>query len=72
MINFLSCTVLPPRASKVDKTHKFDDISNLIQLFLMILYSVLIESKVVRNININNFELNDKPSKTDRFHSKSY
>ena len=25
MINFLFCTVLPPGASKVDQTHKFDD-----------------------------------------------
>ena len=25
MMNFLFCTVLPPAASKVDQTHKFDD-----------------------------------------------
>ena len=25
MKNFLFCTVLPPGASKVDQTHKFDD-----------------------------------------------
>ena len=25
MINFLFCTVLPPGASKVDQTHKFED-----------------------------------------------
>ena len=29
MINFLFCTVLPPRASKVDQTHKFDDFLDL-------------------------------------------
>ena len=25
MINFLFCTVLPPEASEIDQTHKFED-----------------------------------------------
>ena len=32
MINFLFCTVLPPGASKVDHTHKFDDFGQLWRL----------------------------------------
>ena len=55
MINFLFGTVLPIGASKVYQTHKFDDFKNLIQLFLMTPYSVLIEIEVVRNYVINNF-----------------
>ena len=51
--------VLPPGASKVYQTHKFDDFKNLIQLFLMTPYSVLIEIEVVRNYVINNFGLHD-------------
>ena len=50
MINFLFCTVLPMEASKIDQTHKFDDFKNLIQLYLMKPYSVLIEiSRTVQN-----------------------
>ena len=63
MINFLFCTVLPLGASKVDQTHKFDDFLNLIQLFSMTPYSVLIEIKVVRNYVINNFKLHDQLSR---------
>ena len=59
MINFLFCTVLPLGASKVDQTHKFDDFLNLIQLFLMTPYRVLIEIEVVRNYIMNNFKLHD-------------
>ena len=33
VINFLFCTVLPPGASKVDWTQKFDDVLNLTQFF---------------------------------------
>ena len=33
MINFLLCTVLPPGASEVDQTHKFDDFLDLTQSF---------------------------------------
>ena len=47
MMNFLFCTVLPLGAFKVDQTHKFDNFLNLIQLFPMTLYSVLVEIKVV-------------------------
>ena len=60
MINFLLCTVLPPGASKVDQTHKFDDFLNLIQLFSITPYSVLVEIKVVRNDILNNLYLHDK------------
>ena len=59
MIHFSFCTVLRPGAYKVDQTPKFDDFLNLIQLFPMTLYSVLIEMKVVRNYVINNFKLHD-------------
>ena len=60
MINFLICTVLPSGASIVDQTHKFDDFLNLIQLFPITPYSVLVEIKVVRNYVMNNFKLHDK------------
>ena len=60
MINFLFCTVLPPGASKAYQTHKFYDFENLIQLFLMTPYSVLIDIKVVRNDILNNLYLHDK------------
>ena len=60
MMNFLFCTVLPPGASKVDQTHKFDDFLNLIQLFPITPYSVLVEITVVRNYVMNNFKLHDK------------
>ena len=43
MINFLFYTVVPPGASKVDQTQKFDGFLNLTQLFIMTPYSVLIE-----------------------------
>ena len=50
MINFLFCTVLPPEASKVDQTRKFDDFLNLTQLFPIIPYSVLVEMNDVNNV----------------------
>ena len=71
MINFLICTFLPPGASKVDQTHKFDDFLNLIQLFPITPYSVLVEIKVVRNYVINNIKLHDQLSRIHSFHSKS-
>ena len=67
----LFCTVLPPGASKVDQTHTFDDFLNLIQLFSITPYSVLVEINVVRNYVINNFKLHDKLSRMHSFHSKS-
>ena len=33
IINFLFCTVLPPGASEVNKTHKLDDFIDLTQFF---------------------------------------
>ena len=54
MTNFLICTVLPSAASRVYRTHKFDDFLNLIQLFPITPYSVLIRIKVVRNYVMNN------------------
>ena len=60
MTNFLICTVLPSGASRVDQTHKFDDFLNLIHLFPITPYSVLVEIKVVRNYVMNNFKLHDK------------
>ena len=71
MINFLICTVLPSGTSIVDQTHKFDDFLNLIQLFPITPYSVLVRIKVVRNYVMNNFKLYDKLSRMHSFHSKS-
>ena len=34
MINIIFYTVLPPGATKVDRTHKFDDFSDFIQFIL--------------------------------------
>ena len=50
IINFLFCTVLPPRASKVDQTHKFDDFLDLTQFFQIWPDSVLIEMNDVNNV----------------------
>ena len=44
---------------------------NLIQLFLIARYRVLVEIKVVRNYVINHFELCDQLSRKRSFHSKS-
>ena len=33
IMKFLICTILPPGASKLDQTPKFDDFVNLIQVF---------------------------------------
>ena len=55
----LFCTVLPPGASNVDQTHKFDGFLNLIQLFPMTPYSVLVEMNDVTNVICNNFEYHD-------------
>ena len=51
MINFLFCTVLPPGASKVDQTHKFDDFLDFTQYLQIRQDSVLIKIEVVRTIN---------------------
>ena len=58
MKNFLFCTVLPPGASKVDQTRKFDDFLNLTQLFSMTPYSVLVGINNVNNVIYNNFVSN--------------
>ena len=55
MINFLFCTVLPPGASKVDQFHKFYDFLNLIQLFPMTSYSVLVEVTVQESLMLAKF-----------------
>ena len=59
MMNFLFCTVLPPESSNVDQTHIFDDFVNLIQLFPMTPYSVLVKMNDVTNVICNNFENHD-------------
>ena len=71
MTNFLSCTVLPPRASKVDQTDKFDHFLDLTQFFQIWLNSDLIEMNDVRNDVMNNFELDDQLSRIHSIHSKS-
>ena len=71
MINFLFCTVLLPRASKVDQTHKFDDFLNLIQLFPMTPYGVLVEMNDVNNFIYNNFVSHDQLLKMHRFLTRS-
>ena len=60
MINFLFCTVLPPGASKVDQTHKFDDFLDLPQFFHIWPESVLIGMNNVENVILNNFEYHDQ------------
>ena len=67
MINFLFCTVLPPRAFKFYRTHKFDDFLNLIQLFPITPYSVLFEKNDVNNVIYNIFEEHDQLPKMHRF-----
>ena len=47
------------------------DSSNLVHLFSMTSYSVLIKIKVVKNDVINNFELHDQLSRIYSFHSNS-
>ena len=71
MINFLLCTVLLPGTSKVDQTHKFDDILDLTQFFHMWPDSVLIEMNDVNNVIYNNFEYHDQLLKMHRFLSTS-
>ena len=71
MINFLFCTVLPPGASKVDQTHKFDDFLNLTQLFPMTPYSVLVEMNDVNNVIYNNFVSHDQLLKMHSFLTRS-
>ena len=56
MINFLLRTVLPPGASEVDQTHKFDDYLDFTQCFQISPESVLIGMNDVDNVIINNFE----------------
>ena len=71
MINFLFSTVLPPGASKVDQTHKFNDFLNLTQLFQIWSDSVLIKMNDVRYDNINNFEYHNQLPKMHRFPTRS-
>ena len=71
MIIFLFCTVLPPGASKVDQTHKFDDFLDLTQFFQIRHESVLIGINYVEIDVINNFELHDELSRIHSFHSRS-
>ena len=71
MIYFLFCTVFPPGASKVDQTHKFDDLLNLTQLFLMKPYSVLVGMNNVNNIIYNNFVFHDQLLNMHRFLTRS-
>ena len=71
MINFLFCTVLSPGVCKDDQTHKVDDFVNLIQFFLITLYSVLVGIKVVRNYFLNNSKLNDQLFRIHSFQPKS-
>ena len=71
MINFIFCTVLPMGASKVYQTRKFVDFQNLIQLFLIKAYSVLIEIEVVRSYVINNFDYHDQLLNMHRFLTRS-
>ena len=71
MINFLFCTVLPPGASKVDQTHKFDYLLNLTQLFPMTPYSVLVEINYVNNVIYNKFVFHDQLPKMHRFLTRS-
>ena len=71
MINFVSCTVLPPGASKLYQTHKFDNFLDLIQFFQIWPDSVLIGMNDVKNNVMNNFELDDQLSRIHSFHFKS-
>jgi len=60
MKSFLFRTVLPPGASKVDQTCKFDDFLNLTQLFSMTPNSVLVVMNDVNNVIYNNFVAHDQ------------
>jgi len=50
MINFLFCSFLPPEASKVDQTYKFDDCLDITLFFYIWPDSVLIEMNDVNNV----------------------
>ena len=50
MMNFLFCTVLPPGASKVDQTHKFDNFLDLT------VHSNLPDSVLSEMNDVNNLE----------------
>ena len=71
MINFLLCTVLPPRASEVDQTHKFDDFLYLTQFFQIWPDSVLIDMKDVNNVIYNSFDNPDQLLNMHRFFTRS-
>ena len=71
MLNFLLCTVLPPGASKVDQTHKFDDFLGLTQLFQIWSHSILMEFNDVNNVIYYNFECNYQLLKVHCFLSRS-
>ena len=72
MINFLFWTVLPPGASKVDQTHKFDDFLNLTQLFPITPDRVFVERNDVNNVICNNFVSHDQLPKMHRFLTGAY
>ena len=71
MINFLLCTVLPPGASEVDQTHKFDDFLDLTPFFQIWPDSVLNEMNDVNNVIYNNFKKHYQLPKMHRILSKS-
>ena len=52
--------------------HKFDDFQNLIQLFPMTPYSILIEMNDVNNVIYNNFEYHDQLPKMQCFLSRNF
>ena len=70
-IKFLFSTVLPPVASKVDQTRKFDDFLDLTQFFQVWPESVLIEMNDVNDVIYNNLEYHDQLPKMHCFLSRS-
>ena len=72
MINFLFCTILPPGASKVDKTYKFDDFLDLPQFFQIWPESVLIQMNDINNVIDNTLEYGDQLPKMHHFLSRSF
>ena len=55
------CTVLPPEASEVDETHKFDNFLDLTECFQIWPDNVLIEMNDVNNDIYKNFEKHPTP-----------
>ena len=71
MKNFLFFNILPPGASKVDHTCKFDDFLNLTQIFSMTPYSVLVRMNDVDNVIYNYFVSHDQLLKIHCFLTRS-